>query len=221
MLWTTDAVLIRLIEAYGTIEIITGRVRPKQYGSSLPEMMFDPNDQDLKKYTGQNLDDLEKIRREAADQRTLVGASSVSLAENAQLWPIEFVADEDKRECIIEYATCRSRDGDWSKYVQRRNRRLPQKKAWIRRTTYRWNEKSLQLIAEKLNNAGPVLSETERCQMSHDSRTREFIDDAEERVTHWRSADAEPRSLAEMDYPATFTIPKPKRARRRKPVTAD
>lgn len=82
MLWTTDAVLTRLIEAYGTIEVITGRVTPKQYGSSHPDMFLDPED----RYTGKNLDDLEKIRREAADKRALVGASSVSLAENAQLW---------------------------------------------------------------------------------------------------------------------------------------
>jgi|GEM_PF-5252512 len=210
MMWTTDTVLIRLIDAYSTIEVIAGRVTPKQYGSAHPAMLMEPEG----RYTGKNLDELEKIRKEQQDKRALVGATSVSLAENAQLWPIEFIVDEIKRECLIEYATCRSGDGDWSEHVQRRNRRLPQKKAWIRQTTYRWNEQSLQLIAEKLNNGGSLLNKTERCQMRHDSRTRDFIDDAEERVTHWRSADAEPRSLAEMDYPATFTIPKPRKSKR-------
>lgn len=214
MNWTSDAVLTRLIEAYTIIEAVTRNPKPRSSGSAHPEMSLDASD----RYTGRHLDEIERLLKEERERRATVMAASISAALEAQRWPVDLVADQDRREVLVAYATCRARNGNWSDYVQRRNRRNPSKRAWVRQKTYERVNRAAQQIAEKLNNAGLLLNESERCQTGQISHTSDFVDAGEQRAspTHWIAPDAKPLGPRAMNRPDIYTIPKPRKRKRRK-----
>lgn len=211
MTWTPDLVLTRLIDAYRIIEAVTKNPKPRAGGSAHPAMSLDPED----RYTGRHLDEIERQLKAERERRASVAAGSISAALEAQRWPLDIIANEDRRECLIRYASCRARDGDWSRTVDRRNRRAVNKKAWARRSTYRWNEQSLQRIAEKLNNDRVPLKDCERCAVTHEMPENQRETDT--MVSHaWIAPDAMPRPIAEMDNPEIYVIPRPRKRKRRK-----
>lgn len=212
MTWTATTVLERLIESYAVIEAVTKRVRPNGYGNSHPEMMLDTED----RYTGANLDEIELAMKEASDDRATVVARSISRALEAQRWPVEMIENQDRREVLIQYATCKARNGNWSEYVQHRNRRNPTKKAWVRQKTYERMNRAAQEIAAKLNKDAQLLHDPDDLQSGQISRTSDFVDDGTQRVTHWRAPDAKPLGNAATNKPDIYTIPKPRKRKAKK-----
>lgn len=162
--WTGDAVMWRLIEAYRVIEATTGKVGPSAFGPTIPDVLRS----DADRFTAGG--EADRQHQNEATERTLRGipSYSISMALEAQRWPIELVQDQDKRECLMAYILVRAKDWDWSRYVQKRNRQNPTKKAWIRRTTYRWNEASCQAIAKILQQNGTICRAADAGQVTHE-----------------------------------------------------
>jgi len=172
--WTIDLVLVRLIEAFAIIEATTGRATPGAYGPTLPgEMVLDDDD----RYGGKMLDDDMKWLKEQRMKKIEKQSSTISLAEEAQDWPIDFVNNPLHRLCLIDYATVRSRDGDWSEWLKRRHRKFKGNFASLRRKTYRWRDAALQEIADALNSKGALLRMSQHCDMSHISRMNDSHQD--------------------------------------------
>ncbi len=202
MSWTKDVVLERLIDAYKTIEATTKRPSPATPGRGSPMFVRDQNDRMMAGGAAQLRD--EEAMRHAQDRRP-VASYSISMALEAQRWPLEFIKDEQKRECLIEYATCRARDGDWSAYLHRRNRRVGSQNAWLRRKTYRWNEQSLQRIAHALLKSSVPLRLAGDGQVTHE-QAETSCELATVGLRAWRSADAKPRHMPEMLIPPSRDI---------------
>lgn len=76
------------------------------------------------------------------------------------------------RIVLLAYAEVKARGWDWSQYVQARNRRQPQKKAWVKRTLYRWIEKSLQQVETGLRKSETLLRDTAGLQVAHEEAER-------------------------------------------------
>lgn len=200
MTWIKDTVLVRLIDAYKVIETVTRADRPKAYGNAMPESVRTPQEiyefelDDLLTNKGQSLTRLHAQRvallEKAAERH--VAADRISQALEAQWWPVEYIASDERRTCLVAYCTVRARDGDWSAWLQARNRRNPPENGWIRRKTYRWNEQSLQVIAEKLNNSATMLHRPETCSVTHAARKDEPHRLPARRPNYWRGENARP-----------------------------
>ena len=190
-------VLSRLIDAYRTIEATTKRPGPEAAAGGTPMFVRDQNDRMMAGAAAQLRDEAAMRLRQ---ERRPVASYAISAALEAQRWPIDFVPDEQKRECLISYATCRARDGDWSAFIQRRNRSVPRENAWLRRKTYRWNEQSLQRIADGLLKSSVPLSLTDDGQVTHE-RAESPCELATVDLHAWRAQDAKPRHIPEMITP--------------------
>ena len=209
--WTPEIVLNRLIDAYRVIEVITRNPAPsKKPGSSHPAMNLDPSD----RYTGRHLDEIERELKAEKERRTTIASGPISMALEAQRWPIEYVENEEHREILIAYATVRSRDGDWSKYVQRRNRRHPTKRAWVRQKTYERKDKALQRIARMLNNNEISLRISEHCETGHDEAPN-ACEPAVMGIRAQMAPDAKPRGPSELGNPDIYLMDRPKQHRSR------
>lgn len=211
--WTPVIVFYRLVEAYRVIEVVTSPARPAGYGRSLPAVRLDPQE----RYTGRHLDEIERQLKAESERRAIIAAEPISMALEAQRWPIDHVDHPEHREILIAFATCRAFAGDWSAYVQRRNRRNPAKKAWIRQKTYGKKDKALQSITTKLNNSSVLLRNSERCPAGHEvPKNAGETDSIGSRA--WMAPDGKPRGPRELGNPVIYAIPKPRKrkARRRR-----
>lgn len=166
MNWTPDIVMVRLIDAYVTIE----RLPVKSFGgggNGWPNMlMFETTSEaykfelsDLLFNSGELMAVIRETRRDdiIRDAKRAVRADAISMAMEAMRWPIEIIPDEEKRECLVAYATCRARNREWTKVLAARNKRVPQEKAVLRPKSYRWNEQSCQRISDHLNKESVLL----------------------------------------------------------------
>lgn len=168
------AILERLIEALDTDHALPVRVGPKMYGTAMPDFLLDPG-------TLNNLDFVDfhqtkgmhtRHRNAAIDavteRRAKCSKLRIGRMEEALAWVPRFVWDEDIRKVLLAYAEVKARGWDWSRALQERNRRSPQKKQWTRRTVYRWIEKSLQQISAGLLKNAIILHDTAGLQVAHE-----------------------------------------------------
>lgn len=124
MNWTPDIVMVRLIDAYVTIERLPAPDR-RRVGNGWPNMlMFETANEaykfelsDLLFNSGELMAVIRETRRDdiLRDARRAVRSDAISMAMEAMRWPIDLITDEAKRECLVAYATCRARNREWTK----------------------------------------------------------------------------------------------------------
>lgn len=158
-------ILERLVEAMETDIALPVRIGPRKFGSSMPDYIQTEADYfvlEREDWTARRRD-LTRQRRDerhrVAHQRALCSSQRVSRMEQSFDWIIQWVWDAEVRECLMGYVTVKARGWDWGRYVSSRNRRKPQKKAWIRQNSYRWISKSLQLIEQQIVKSGLLLTD--------------------------------------------------------------
>jgi asparagine synthetase A len=68
----------------------------------------------------------------------------------------------------MAYADVKAKKWDWDRFIQARNRRMPQKKAWVKRTLYRWIDKALQQVDAGLRQNSVLLLDGAGLQVAHE-----------------------------------------------------
>lgn len=166
-------ILERIIEAIDTDMAMPGRVGPKMYGNAMPQHLVSEAELLLLAFVdehetgGMNI----RHRNSAIDARTERRAKCsrhrIGRMEEALDWVPRFVWDHEMRIVLFAYAEVKARGWDWSRYIETRNRQSPKKKAWVKRTLYRWIEKSLQQLETGLRNSEILLRDTAGLQVAH------------------------------------------------------
>lgn len=166
-------ILERLIEACETDRALPVSIGPRMYGNTLSSTTMSSADvyalevyELINGQKGHTRDRNAAIN--AADVRkALCSPKRISRMEEAFGWLGRYIIDDDLRKATIAYATVKAEGGDWSRYIEQRNRRYTQQKAWVKRTIYRWIEKTLQIVAMKVRNDGIILRDGAGLQMAH------------------------------------------------------
>lgn len=214
MNWTADIVMVRLIEAYSVIERITKKDGPRSGGTSMPTPLMFQSDQDAFEFErvdltfneGKAMAIIKETRRQDIMRAAgrAVPAETISMAMEALRWPIDLIADEQHRACLIAYATCRARNRVWTKVLTARNKRVAQEYRWSRLKTYRWNEKSCQRISDHLDKESILLRTPLDLQMIQiEAKPRCELDKTGSLA--WMAPDAKPLLNVERNIPAPRT----------------
>ena len=111
-------------------------------------------------------DRVRELERTARSQFT---PRQITDAEEAMSWPA-LIDNVTKREILMLYVACKAKNGDWGKWLTRRNRRNPHKYGVIRRKSNRWVNQCLQEIDIKFRKDETLLRENATLQMSQISR---------------------------------------------------
>ena len=218
MTWTKEDVLEELVFACKVDDALPERVKPRAYGSSMPAMIRTQEDW---RQAGATAFAVERDRRNAKIEKlAAVTSRQISDAEAAFGWVIDFVTDEERRHCLLEYAKAKALGWDWSRALTNRNRRNPTKSAWSRRTTYRWVWAACQAIADELDKAGVPLPEWRDLQVTHEeAETPSNL--IRSGSSAWMAPDAVPRNLPGHPDRANLRRPSEKSGREsvRRPVS--
>ncbi|WP_234851292.1 hypothetical protein [Sinorhizobium meliloti] len=168
------AILERIIEALDTDLAMPGRVGPKMYGSAMPVPLVSEAELILLEFVDAHETDGMHIRHRnsaigaSIERRAKCSKERIARMEEALAWVPRFVWDHEMRIAILAYAEVKARGWDWSRYIETRNRRQSQKKAWVKRTLYRWIEKALQQIECELDKRSILLMDTAGLQVAHE-----------------------------------------------------
>ncbi|WP_245278320.1 hypothetical protein [Ensifer aridi] len=168
------AILERLIEALDTDIAMPGRIGPKMYGSAMPAPLVSEAELILLEFVDAHETDGMHIRHRnnaidaGIERRAKCSKERIGRMEEALAWVPRFVWDDEMRIAILAYAEVKARGWDWSRYIETRNRRHSQKKAWVKRTLYRWIEKSLQQIECELAKTSTLLMDTAGLHVAHE-----------------------------------------------------
>ncbi|WP_234892319.1 hypothetical protein [Sinorhizobium medicae] len=168
------AILERIIEAMDTDIAMPGRVGPKMYGSAMPAPLVSEAELILLEFVDAHETDGMHIRHRnsaidaSVERRAKCSKERIGRMEEALAWVPRFVWDHEMRIAILAYAEVKARGWDWSRYIETRNRRQSQKKAWVKRTLYRWIEKALQQIECELAKRSILLMDTAGLQVAHE-----------------------------------------------------
>ena len=168
--WQPDMVLSRLIDAYRVVNAI-GRVDwPKQYGSAMPtpsgltsaEEIYQFQLEDLLHNRGRSFRSLLRDRQRATARAAerIVSIERITAAESAIHWPA-LIESEQKRSCLVQFATCKAHGRRWGKWLMIRNKKVPAAQGWAKRTTYRWVDQTLSDLARKLAERGEPVKKIE------------------------------------------------------------
>lgn len=155
------AILERLIEAFETDIALPVRVGPQAFGSSMPDYIHTPTENFAREREdiaegGRWKKEMEASERRRTERRAKCSRERISRMEEAFDWIRRFIWDDEARQVLLAYAEVKARGWDWSRYLTNRNRRNPQKKAWVKRTVQRWIVRSLQIIEEGVRQSGTV-----------------------------------------------------------------
>lgn len=155
---TQGTILERLIEAMETDIALPVRIGPQMFGSSMPDYVHSEHEY----FVLEREDETERKqhltrqrkneRRREIERRAKCTKERISRMERTFDAVIKSVADEEIRDCLLDYAMVKARGWDWGRFVTSRNRRNPQKRAWVRQNTYRWILKALQFIEARPAN---------------------------------------------------------------------
>ncbi|WP_425903601.1 hypothetical protein [Agrobacterium radiobacter] len=156
-----NGILERLIEAFETDIALPVRVGPQAFGSSMPDYIHTPAENFAREREdiadgGRWKKDMVAAERRRTERRAKCSRERISRMEEAFDWIRRFIWDDEARQVLLAYAEVKARGWDWSRYLTNRNRRNPQKKAWIKRTVQRWIVRSLQIIEEGVRQSGTV-----------------------------------------------------------------
>jgi len=161
--WQPDMVLARLVDAYRVVNAI-GRVDwPKEYSSAMPAPSGLTSAEEIYKFQMDDLltnhgrafrrylRDRQKATQRAAER--IVSIDRITAAESAIHWPA-LIESEQKRSCLVQFATCKAHNRRWGKWLMVRNKKVPAGDGWAKRTTYRWIDQTLSDLAHKLAEKG-------------------------------------------------------------------
>jgi hypothetical protein len=166
-------ILERLIEAMETDMALPIRVGPKSFGSSMPEYVHTEAEnykrelEDRTEDGGQRWKDNVRAENRRTERRARCSPERISRMEQAFSWVGGAVFDEDARQVLLAYAEIKARGWDWGRYLNNRNRRNSQKKAWVKRTVQRWIVRSLQLIELHYFQSGTIWLPEAALQVAH------------------------------------------------------
>lgn len=174
------AILERIIEAAETDSALPMRVGPKMFGSCLPESVETEDDMfqiERQEWAisgsgeGDGTPFMIKVRHDVrnsqAERRAKCSRPRIGRMEEAFEWIRAFCFDAELRTVLMAYADVKAKKWDWERFIQARNRRFPQKKAWMKRTLYRWIEKALQQVDEGLSKNDLLLRDGAGLQLAH------------------------------------------------------
>ena len=156
-------ILERLIEAMETDIALPVRIGPQAYGSSMPAYIhtgaenFAREREDIAETGGQRTKDDHKAQQRKTERRRKCSPERISRMEEAFSWVRRFIFDDEARQVLLAYAEIKARDWQWERYLNNRNRRNPQKKAWAKRTVQRWIIKSLEIVETNLHKDATLL----------------------------------------------------------------
>ncbi|MBB4103560.1 hypothetical protein [Allorhizobium borbori] len=156
-------IMERLIEAMETDIALPVRLGPKAFGSSMPEYIHTAEEvrelrqEDQRKTGGFRNRENEAAERRRTERKARCSRERVSQMEQAFSWVLTHVQNEDHRKALLAYAEVKARRWQWERYVSNRNKRNPQKRAWVRQNTYRWILKALQAIDAQMPNFDALL----------------------------------------------------------------
>lgn len=156
-------ILERLIEACETDRALPTATGPRMFGNTLSSATLSPMDiyalevYELVRGQSSHTGDRNAAISAIDARRALCSSKRISRMEEAFGWLGRYVFDEDLRKVTIAYATVKAAGEDWGAFLEKRNRRHAKEKVWVKRTIYRWIEKTLQIIATKLRNDGIIL----------------------------------------------------------------
>lgn len=168
-------ILERLIEAMETDIALPVRIGPKAFGSSMPEYVhsaaevFANEREDIAETRGQRTASERKAARLLLERRQRCSPSRITRMEEAFGWVRQFIFDGEARQILLAYAEVKARGWDWSRYLNTRNRKYPQKKAWVKRTVQRWIVRNLQIIEAHCSQSGTVWPASEGLQVAHEA----------------------------------------------------
>ncbi|CDN96070.1 hypothetical protein [Agrobacterium tumefaciens] len=166
-------ILERIIEAIDTDMAMPGGDGPRMYGSTMPDYIHDPAELKTLEFVDEHsTGGMHTRHRNAAidavtERRAKCSKARIGKMEEALGWVPMFVWDHEMRVVLFDYARVKAKGWDWTMFISARNRRNPQKKAWVKRTLYRWIEKSLQQIECGIINKSILLMDTAGLQVAH------------------------------------------------------
>lgn len=171
-------ILERLIEAFETDIALPVRVGPQAFGSSMPDYIHTPAENFAREREdiadgGRWKKDMVAAERRRTERRAKCSRERISRMEEAFDWIRRFIWDDEARQVLLAYAEIKARGWDWSRYLTNRNRRNPQKKAWVKRTVQRWIVRSLQIIEESSRQSGTIWPFEAGLQVAHDEAKHE------------------------------------------------
>lgn len=167
------AILERLIEAFETDIALPVRIGPQAFGSSMPDYIHTPVENFAREREdiaegGRWKKEMEASERRRSERRAKCSRERVSRMEEAFDWVRCFIWDDETRQVLLAYAEVKARGWDWSRYLTNRNRRNPQKKAWVKRTVQRWIVRSLQIIECNIHQSGTIWHLEAGLQVAHE-----------------------------------------------------
>lgn len=167
-----DIILERLIEAIETdiaLPIATG---PKMFGNAWPDTFT--SEEDLKEM--ERVEDRDwkqhqtRQRHQAIDahteRRAKCSRPRISRMEEA-FESVSMIFDDEDRRILLSYAEVKAKGWDFQRFIETRNRRNPQKDAWVKRTILRKIVKILQEVESKLRKRAIILRDCAGLQVSH------------------------------------------------------
>jgi hypothetical protein len=166
-------ILERLIEAMETDIALPVRVGPQAFGSSMPETVetnaeiFARRREDITETGGQRNRQEDAAQNRRNERMRKCSRERISRMEEAFDWIRSHVWDVEARQVLLAYVEVKARGWDWSRYITNRNRRFPQKTAWVKRTLYRWIVKTLQGIETKLRQSATIWLPPADLQVAH------------------------------------------------------
>lgn len=166
-------ILERLIEAFETDIALPVRVGPQAFGSSMPDYIHTPAENFAREREdiaegGRWKKDMVAAERRRTERRAKCSRERISRMEEAFGWVRTSIWDEETRQVLLAYAEVKARGWDWSRYLTNRNRRNPQKKAWVKRTVQRWIVRSLQIIEGNIHQRGTIWPLATGLQVAHE-----------------------------------------------------
>ncbi|NHT77536.1 hypothetical protein G8E10_17620 [Rhizobiaceae bacterium CRRU44] len=153
---TQALILDQIIEAFRTDAALPVRVGPKAFGTAMPDPVESRQDvfvtmrEDLAETGGRRTRYENQARNREIERRALCSRSRISAMEQAFGWLTDFIDDEESRKILLAYSDCKARGWVWERYISNRNRKNPQKTAWVKRTLQRKICNCLQMLEDQI-----------------------------------------------------------------------
>ncbi|MFN7090706.1 MAG: hypothetical protein ACK4P4_09180 [Allorhizobium sp.] len=157
-----DIILERLIEAIDTDLALPVRVGPKMFGNAMPDVVVTPGEVFALELVEQIQDGGVGTRQRhqainhQTERKAKCSRARITRMEEAFTW-LSRIFDEEDRRVLLAYAEVKARGWDWGRYIENRNRRSPNKDAWVKRTIFRKITKTLQEVETKLRKDAIIL----------------------------------------------------------------
>lgn len=215
-------ILERLIEAMETDMALPIATGPKLFGNAWPETSSTSAEirghETVELVAGE--DHITRQRHAAVnditERRAKCSRARIGRMEEAFSW-VSLIFDEEDRRILLAYAEVKARGWEFKRFIENRNRRSPNKDAWVKRTILRKITKTLQEVETKLRKRAIILRDCAGLHVSHEEAKHSCksitstVCGREEEIS---------RHAAPMNSPANITTEAEREARRRAKLEA-